>query len=101
MSADAGLALRSPVVEVWPQGGPSDHDGVTPDGRAGYLNEQVLWVRHSALEDSRCLLRVPEGVGWAGKTVSRRRRYRRTTITTRSGSGGRSRMAGLSTATSR
>ena len=68
MSADGGLVLRSPVVEVWPQGGPSDHDGVTPDGRAGYLNEQVLWVRHSGLEDSRCLLRVPEGVGWAGKT---------------------------------
>ena len=67
MSADDGIALRSPVLEVWLQGGPSDFDGVTPDGRAGYLNEQVLWVRHAALADSRCLLRVPEGVGWAGK----------------------------------
>ena len=67
MSAAAGLVLRSRAVEVWPQGGPSDYDGVTPDGRAGYLNEQVLWIRHAGLEDSRCLLRVPEGVGWAGK----------------------------------
>lgn len=68
MSADEGaLVLRSPAVEVWPQGGPSDFDGVTPDGRAGYLNEQVLWMRHAGLPDSRCLLRVPEGVGWAGK----------------------------------
>ena len=67
MSAAAGLALRSRAVEVWPEGGPSDYDGVTPDGRAGYLNEQVLWIRHAGLPDSRCLLRVPEGVGWAGK----------------------------------
>ena len=67
MSADDGLTLRSPLVELWPQGGPSDFDGVTPDGRAGYLNEQVLWIRHAGLEDSRCLLRVPEGVSWTGK----------------------------------
>ena len=67
MSADDGLTLRSPAVELRPQGGPSDFDGVTPEGRAGYLNEQVLWIRHAGLEDSRCLLRVPEGVSWAGK----------------------------------
>ena len=67
MSADDGLTVRSPLVELWPQGGPSDCDGVTPDGRTGYLNEQVLWIRHARLQDSRCLLRIPEGVSWEGK----------------------------------
>jgi hypothetical protein len=67
MNAEDGLALRSPTIELWPQGGPSNTDGVTPEGRWGFMNEQVLWIRHVALEDSRSLLRIPEGLAWAGK----------------------------------
>ncbi len=61
------MMISSPQIDVWPQGKPSQVDDLLSDGQFGYLNEQVLWIRHKAMEDSRSALRVPEFVRWAGK----------------------------------
>lgn len=61
------MMIASPQLQVWPQGKPSQVDDLRPDGHFGYLNEQVLWIRHQAIDDSRSALRVPETIRWAGK----------------------------------
>lgn len=61
------LVISSGALTIWPQGEPGGTDDLLPDGKFGYLNEQVLWIRHRAMADSRSALRVPEGVGWKGK----------------------------------
>ncbi|MDP6063977.1 MAG: hypothetical protein QGI49_04215 [SAR202 cluster bacterium] len=67
MNPKEGLRLRSPTIELWPQGHPSETDGLTPEGRWGFLNEQVVWVSHNSLDDSRSAIRIPEGLGWHGR----------------------------------
>jgi len=62
---DHGISGGS--IDIWPQGSPGATDDLLPDGGFGYLNEQVLWLRHGAMRDSRSALRVPEGIHWAGK----------------------------------
>ena len=61
------LAITTGKLTVWPQGEPSEIDDLTADGHFGFLNEQVLWIRHADMPDSRSALRVPESVGWKGK----------------------------------
>ena len=63
--------IKKGMISVWPEGKSMVVDSLTPEGSTSYLNEQVLWIRHQEMADSRCLLRVPEGLGWEGKQLIR------------------------------
>lgn len=67
MTERDSMTISSSRIDVWPQGKPAEIDDLRPDGGFGYLNEQVLWIRHSDMKDSRSALRVPETVKWEGK----------------------------------
>ena len=71
MATSRTSTLSSGAVELWGQGRPGKLDGITPDGRQGHMNEQVIWVRHTGLDDHRSAFRVPEGIGWRGKRMVR------------------------------
>jgi hypothetical protein len=73
MSKNGIDGISAGEISVWPQGSPGVVDDLLPDGLFGYLNEQVLWLRHDAMRDSRSALRVPEGISWKGKPRAERR----------------------------
>lgn len=62
------MRIESESMAIWPHGeGEPDYDDLTPDGKFAYLNEQVIWIAHRDMPESRSALRVPEFVAWEGK----------------------------------
>ena len=71
MSQAGKIVLSSDKLDLWPQGPPGKIDGISPDGRQGHQNEEVIWIRHKELDDCKSAFRVPEGIGWQGKQMVR------------------------------